>query len=172
MEIEPAGKRHGNIVWEWHFWDHLIQDYDPKQSKFGDPAAHPELMDINMGHELPEPISEDSMEVLHAQHQAWRNQTVTTGVQIFTMSILSIITLNWIKSLLVPLNCVKYLLLITVPLPKKPPAIQEDAGEEVETYSTGGEIQKIITAGIVLTNHCGTNMMYAGLNPISPELDI
>ena len=28
-EIEPVGTTDGNIVWEWHAWDHLIQDVDP-----------------------------------------------------------------------------------------------------------------------------------------------
>jgi hypothetical protein len=76
VEIEPQGKRHGKVVWEWHIWDHLIQDFDSSKQNFGDPADHPELLDINKGHELPDPISEDSMAVLHAQHRAKRNQTV------------------------------------------------------------------------------------------------
>ena len=29
LEIEPVGSDDGNIVWEWHIWDHLIQDVDP-----------------------------------------------------------------------------------------------------------------------------------------------
>lgn len=35
------------IVWEWRVWDHLIQDYDPKQANFGIVADHPELIDLN-----------------------------------------------------------------------------------------------------------------------------
>ncbi|MEO6537837.1 MAG: hypothetical protein ABIT07_13340, partial [Ferruginibacter sp.] len=27
VEIAPEGKTGGKIVWEWHIWDHLIQDY-------------------------------------------------------------------------------------------------------------------------------------------------
>uniref|UniRef100_A0A7C4G9T3 Arylsulfotransferase (ASST) n=1 Tax=candidate division WOR-3 bacterium TaxID=2052148 RepID=A0A7C4G9T3_UNCW3 len=37
----------GAIVWEWHAWDHLIQDYDYAKPNYGDPGAHPELIDIN-----------------------------------------------------------------------------------------------------------------------------
>jgi len=48
-EIEPTGKTTGKVVWEWHVWDHLIQDYDSSQANFGDVAAHPELVDVNFG---------------------------------------------------------------------------------------------------------------------------
>jgi hypothetical protein len=48
-EIEPVGATGGNIVWEWHFWDHLIQDADPTKNNFGVIADHPELVDINYG---------------------------------------------------------------------------------------------------------------------------
>ncbi|MCB0707544.1 MAG: aryl-sulfate sulfotransferase [Saprospiraceae bacterium] len=36
------------IVWEWHFWDHLIQDFDPTKDNYGVVADHPELLDINV----------------------------------------------------------------------------------------------------------------------------
>ena len=26
---EPIGNNDANIIWEWHFWDHLIQDISP-----------------------------------------------------------------------------------------------------------------------------------------------
>jgi hypothetical protein len=28
LEIKPSGISGGTIVWEWHLWDHLVQDYD------------------------------------------------------------------------------------------------------------------------------------------------
>ncbi len=37
----------GDIVWEWHLWDHLIQDFNPTASNFGIVGDHPELLDIN-----------------------------------------------------------------------------------------------------------------------------
>jgi hypothetical protein len=49
MEIRPNGKIGGDIVWEWHVWDHLIQDHDKAKANFGDVAAHPELIDANHG---------------------------------------------------------------------------------------------------------------------------
>ena len=47
IEIEPVGTNAANIVWEWHAWDHLIQDYDSTKDNFGVVAEHPELIDIN-----------------------------------------------------------------------------------------------------------------------------
>lgn len=75
VEIEPEGKHGGNIVWKWHIWDHLIQDFDATKDNFGEVAAHPELLDFNVGRPLPPQITPDSMDALHAAGRAWRNQT-------------------------------------------------------------------------------------------------
>ena len=48
-EIQPTGKTTGKVVWEWHTWDHLIQDHDSSKANYGDVGAHPELVDINFG---------------------------------------------------------------------------------------------------------------------------
>lgn len=48
-EVEPSGATGGNVVWEWHLWDHLIQDADPAKPNYGVVADHPELVDINYG---------------------------------------------------------------------------------------------------------------------------
>ena len=48
-EVQPAGKTGGKVVWEWHLWDHLIQDHDKTKANYGDVAAHPELVDVNFG---------------------------------------------------------------------------------------------------------------------------
>lgn len=48
VELEPTGVNEVNIVWEWHLWDHLIQDFDSSKSNFGVISDHPELVDINM----------------------------------------------------------------------------------------------------------------------------
>ncbi len=47
VEIKPTGKNSGDIVWEWHAWDHLVQDYDDKKENYGVVADHPELIDVN-----------------------------------------------------------------------------------------------------------------------------
>ena len=48
-EIEPVGATGGDIVWEWHVWDHLVQDADPTKTNYGLVAEHPERIDINFG---------------------------------------------------------------------------------------------------------------------------
>jgi hypothetical protein len=48
IEVQPTGTYTGNIVWQWHMWDHLIQDYNSQKSNYGVVADHPELFDINM----------------------------------------------------------------------------------------------------------------------------
>jgi hypothetical protein len=47
LEIKPKGTDSYDIVWEWHVWDHLVQDNDPNKSNYDSVAAHPELIDIN-----------------------------------------------------------------------------------------------------------------------------
>jgi hypothetical protein len=49
IEVHPTGPTSGDIVWEWHAWDHLIQDYDALKQNYGVVADHPELADINYG---------------------------------------------------------------------------------------------------------------------------
>ena len=49
VEVRQTGLTSGEIVWEWHAWDHLIQDFDPAQDNFDVVGDHPELIDINFG---------------------------------------------------------------------------------------------------------------------------
>jgi hypothetical protein len=49
VEIKPIGDSEAQIVWEWHLWDHMIQDFDSLSTNFGVVSEHPELMDINAG---------------------------------------------------------------------------------------------------------------------------
>ena len=52
VELCPIGLDSANIVWEWYFWDHLIQDANPNLPNYGVVSDHPELIDINLG-EMP-----------------------------------------------------------------------------------------------------------------------
>lgn len=49
IEVKPTGKTTGQIVWEWHVWDHLIQDYDSSKNNYGEVADNPELINLNPG---------------------------------------------------------------------------------------------------------------------------
>lgn len=49
VEVEPVGSSEGNIVWEWHLWDHLIQDEDSSKPGYGVISEHPGLININYG---------------------------------------------------------------------------------------------------------------------------
>lgn len=53
IEVAPTGSYGGTIVWEWHAWDHMIQNFDPMQANYGDPTLHPELIDVNFMEAFP-----------------------------------------------------------------------------------------------------------------------
>ncbi len=50
IEIQPTYPTGGTVVWEWHVWDHLIQNHDATKSNYGVPSAHPELIDCAGDH--------------------------------------------------------------------------------------------------------------------------
>lgn len=47
LELQPVGSTGANIVWEWHAWDHLVQDYDASKSNYGTVSSSPGLININ-----------------------------------------------------------------------------------------------------------------------------
>jgi Spy/CpxP family protein refolding chaperone len=57
IEIKPTGKTTGEIVWEWHLWDHLVQDFDKSKPNYGNVAEHPELVNINYGEDALAPVA-------------------------------------------------------------------------------------------------------------------
>lgn len=47
IEVQPTQPGQGNIVWEWHIWDHLAQDVAPAAANYMPLSNHPERVDIN-----------------------------------------------------------------------------------------------------------------------------
>ena len=47
IELAPKGKDGAEVVWEWHSFDHLVQDRDKFMPNFGDPAMNPHRIDVN-----------------------------------------------------------------------------------------------------------------------------
>ncbi|MCB2205752.1 aryl-sulfate sulfotransferase [bacterium] len=52
IEVQPDGAGGASIVWEWHAWDHLVQDTDPSKPNYGVISDHPERIDVNLGSNL------------------------------------------------------------------------------------------------------------------------
>lgn len=75
VELQPYGKSNAKIIWEWHSWDHLIQDFDEGQNNFGIVSEHPELIDINIGGPLPPPTTKEELDQQRVDNQATTNST-------------------------------------------------------------------------------------------------
>ena len=58
IEIRPTPPSGGEIVWEWHAKDHLIQDLDPAKPGYGSIPEHPERIDVNAGARTDTPLTE------------------------------------------------------------------------------------------------------------------
>ena len=72
VEIEPVLPDGGKVVWEWHAWDHLIQDFDDSKANFGDVTARPERIDVNGDHRDVPPMSAEERERLEELEQEMR----------------------------------------------------------------------------------------------------
>jgi len=69
IEVKPTGISGGDIVWQWHAWDHLIQDFDSTKENYGNVAAHPELIDVNYGSH-----NEDWLHINSVRYNAQRDE--------------------------------------------------------------------------------------------------
>lgn len=47
VELQPVGTNAANVIWEWNFKDHLIQDFDNTKDNFGIVSQNPQKLDIN-----------------------------------------------------------------------------------------------------------------------------
>ncbi len=46
FEIDPEKD---SIIWEWHAWDHLVQDFDPSKANYGVISEEVNKIDVNFG---------------------------------------------------------------------------------------------------------------------------
>jgi formylglycine-generating enzyme required for sulfatase activity len=54
VEVKPTRPVGGIVVWEWHVWDHLVQDFNASKANYGNVASHPELIDADgTGNQIP-----------------------------------------------------------------------------------------------------------------------
>jgi len=48
VEVRQTGATSGEVVWEWHLWDHLVQSHDPSKNNYVSSVSdHPERLNIN-----------------------------------------------------------------------------------------------------------------------------
>ncbi|MCB9915244.1 MAG: aryl-sulfate sulfotransferase [Planctomycetes bacterium] len=53
VELQPQPGGGATVVWAWHVWDHLVQDFDPTKPNYGVVADHPERLDVNFPPSVP-----------------------------------------------------------------------------------------------------------------------
>lgn len=62
IEIKPSGATEGEIVWEWHMWDHLIQEIDSTKDNYGIVSEHPRKINFNVFGEVGPEMTEEQIE--------------------------------------------------------------------------------------------------------------
>ncbi len=72
IEVEPVGKDGAKIVWEWHAYDHLVQDYDEEADSYGSVADQPGRFDINADHRTKPPLSAEELAKLVDREERMR----------------------------------------------------------------------------------------------------
>ncbi len=166
IEIKPTGKTTGEVVREWHLWDHLMQDHDKAKANYGTISAHPELVDLNFGQDVVGGIAATpdgatlSLDRLRRQHAEsappaesesaepaqstrWpRSRRAGTRQSrsdaIFTRWPTTPISINWSSAYT---TSAKFGLSITAPPPPKRPATKEANRGLVAICCTAGAIR-------------------------------
>lgn len=82
VEVKPSGTTGGEIVWEWHVWDHLVQDKDQSKENYGVVADHPELVDINFGAGAGGGSAADWLHTNHVKYNAELDQIMISVVDL------------------------------------------------------------------------------------------
>ena len=58
LELKPTPPVGSEVVWEWHVWDHLIQDFDSEKPGYGSIPDHAGKLDLNGDHRDQPPVTE------------------------------------------------------------------------------------------------------------------
>jgi hypothetical protein len=76
IEVDPTSNA---IVWEWHSWNHLIQDYDDTKANFGVVSENPGLIDVNY-------IPSENGDIMHANGISYdaENDVIFLSVNFFS----------------------------------------------------------------------------------------
>jgi len=74
FELAPEGSNGGTVVWEWHVWDHLVQDFDGSLANVGVISEHPERVDVNFP--ATGPMSSDWLHINAVDYSAELDQIV------------------------------------------------------------------------------------------------
>jgi hypothetical protein len=61
LELKPTRPEGAEVVWEWHAYDHLVQDFDPAAAYHGTVAEEAGRLDINFDHRDRAPLTEDEI---------------------------------------------------------------------------------------------------------------
>ena len=76
IEIKPTKPRGGEIVWQWHMWDHLIQDIDETKRNYGVISENPGKININVHEEGGPPMSKEQIDHMKKMGFMTSNATV------------------------------------------------------------------------------------------------
>ncbi|MFN0106159.1 MAG: aryl-sulfate sulfotransferase, partial [Bryobacteraceae bacterium] len=55
LEVKPTGPDSGEIVWQWHAWDHLVQDADSTKANYGVVEGNYKRIDLNFTSNMANP---------------------------------------------------------------------------------------------------------------------
>lgn len=76
IEVNPVTN---NIDWEWHSWDHIIQNVDKEKSNYGEISEHPNKIDINYN-------SNENGDIMHANGLSYddKNDLIYLSVNFYS----------------------------------------------------------------------------------------
>ena len=83
LEIRPVLPAGGEVVWEWHAWDHLIQDFDEALPYFGSIPDQAGRIDINADHRDQPPLTAEQRAAEQKLHDEMRALGISLVAALF-----------------------------------------------------------------------------------------